>query len=182
MLNWLSHLFRRRTVAFPGLPASGQPERSFPTADTISEWDDQGLYEAASYEAVIRYHNDGFEALNDAERFLCCFYLLESHINNGGAGHWVELLCPLSAMQTTLALQEIGATEMSDFTEYVLRPLGVLTKIRSREAWMDQYQSMPDDVHEHWDTLTPQYCNLEDRFLELAYAYARVNWNRVRAT
>ena len=180
MLNRMSRLFRKISGASHGDPATELPERSFPNAANISNWDDQGLYVATGCEAAIRHHNDGFETLNDAEQFLCCFYLLESDVNNGGVGHWIESLCPLSAAQTPLALRQIGANEMSIFTENALEPLGDVTQIGSRVAWVDHYLAMPDAIHEHWETLTPMYCRLEDGFLELAYAYGRANWSRVR--
>jgi hypothetical protein len=179
MFDWLSRLLHRKSPMFHGLPATGLPERTFPTAENISDWDDQGLYDATSYEAALRYEN-GFETLNEAEQFLCCFFMLQSYVNNGGAGHWVELLCPLSARQTPIALRQIGAGEMAAFTEDVLRPLGDTTGIRSIEAWAEHYDSMPEDIHNHWETLTPRYCSLENHFLESAYAYARANWDQVR--
>jgi hypothetical protein len=40
---------------------------------------------------------------------------------------------------------------------------------------------MPENVHEHWETLTQQFLRLEDRFLEVAYIYARHHWKEVRA-
>lgn len=181
MFKWLSQLFRRSAAAFHGRPPAELPTGSFPTSETISDWDDQGLYVATGCEAAIRFHNHGFETLNDAERALCCFYLMESCINNGGVGQWIDNLCPLSAAETPRILQSVGATEMAAFVTDALRPLGDPEAIPSQSAWIDHYMSMSDDVHEKWESLTPQYCALEDRFLELAYAYARKHWEQVRA-
>ncbi len=181
MLDWLIRLLFRHSAVPHERRLGSLPDRSFPSPDTISEWDDQGLYVATGCESALRYRRDGFQTLNDAEGTLCCFYLLESDFNNGGAGQWVDALCPLSAVETPRALRRIGATEMASFAEYVLGPLGDPTEIPSKEAWVEHYLSMPDHVHEHWETLTPQYCKLEDRFLGLAYTYALANWNRVRA-
>ncbi|MDP6721167.1 MAG: DUF4375 domain-containing protein [Pirellulaceae bacterium] len=178
MLDWLKNLFRKRRV---GLLLEGTPSsRLFPTPDTISEWDDQGLYVATGCESTLRYHKSGFETLNDPERSLCCLYLLESAVNNGGFGHWIESLCPRSAAETQRTLRKIGATKMASLTADALRPLGDTTAIDSRDEWVEHYLSMPDNIHEHWETLTRPFLELEDQFLDLAYRYARVNWERVR--
>ncbi|MCA9073422.1 MAG: DUF4375 domain-containing protein [Planctomycetaceae bacterium] len=89
------------------------PVSSFPTADTIARWDDQGLYVATGCESALRYHSDGFETLNETERSLSCLYLLESEVNDGGFGQWIDGLCPQSAAATPHVLRRIGAIEMA---------------------------------------------------------------------
>jgi len=155
-------------------------DRNFPTAETIAEWDNQGLYSATGCESALRYHRDGFATLNEAERSLCCLYLLESDVNNGGLGQWIYSLCPQSAADTPRILHEIGATEMASFVAKALVPLGDTSGICSKDEWVEHYLSMPDNVHEHWEAITVQFQQLEDRFLELAYNYARDHWSDVR--
>jgi hypothetical protein len=180
MFNWLKRFLFGHPASQLSAHVGNLPARSFPSPDRISEWDDQALYVATGCESALRYQRDGFQTLNDVEGALCCFYLMESDFNNGGAGQWICDLCPRSAVETPRALRRIGATELADFAEYVLRPLGNPTEIQSKDEWVNHYLSMSDDVHEHWETLTPEYCRREERFLELAYAYARINWRRVR--
>lgn len=182
MLEWLFNLFRKRRVAsLHGTPPEEVPGRApFPTPDTISEWDEQGLFVATGCESALRHHRDGFETLNAAERSLCCLYLLEAEFNNGGCGQWIDSLCPRSAAETPRILEKIGATEMASFVADALLPLGDTTGIHSKDEWVEHYLAMPDKVHEHWETLTGQFLELEDRFLELAYSYARVNWEGLR--
>lgn len=182
MLKWLSNLMRGRNVTSLHGPVPGglSPTRPFPTPDTISEWDNQGLYVATGCESALRSDRDGFATLNDAERSLCCLYLLESEVNNGGFGQWIYSLCPLSAAETPRTLRKIGASEMASFVAEALVPLGDTTGISSKNEWVEHYLSMPDKVHEHWETLTRQFLQLEDRFLELAYKYAREHWDDVR--
>ena len=183
MFDWFIKLFpcrhdaRRKMLAV----VKELPARSFPTLGTISGWDDQGLFVATGCESAIRYHRDGFETLNDAERYLCCLYLLQSEVNNGGFGQWVDSLCSRSAAETPRILREIGAAKMATFVTEALQPLGDTTGIHSRDEWVRHYLSMPENVHEHWETLTQQFLQLEDRFLEVAYIYARHHWKEVRA-
>lgn len=182
MFDWLFNLVPyRRAAGLHGSTATELPARSFPTPDTISGWDDQGLFVATGCESALRYHRDGFETLNDAERSLCCLYLLESEVNNGGFGQWIYSLCPRSAAETPRILREIGATQLATFVSDALQPLGDTTGIRSKDEWVDHCLSMPDHVHEHWETLSQQFLQLEDRFLEMAYHYARDHWKDVRA-
>ena len=181
MFEWLTNLLRRRGAGRRvDVPPAEAAVRDFPTSKTIAEWDDQGLFVATGCESAFRHHRDGFTSLNHVERSLCCLYLLEADINNGGVGHWIECLCPYSAVETVRILHEIGATEMAAFATDALLPLGDTTGIQSKEAWVDHYLSMPDHVHEHWETLTKPFLELEDRFLDLAYKYAREHWVAVR--
>jgi hypothetical protein len=69
---------------------------------------------------------------------------------------------------------------MASFVADALLPLGDTTGINSKGEWVEHYLSMPDNVHEHWETLTPQFLELEDWFLDLAYSNARANWEGVR--
>lgn len=154
----------------------------YPTADTVAEWDDASLFSAAGCESVLRYLKEGFETLNDAERSLCCLYLLEAEVNNGGFGQWIWNVCPRAAIETPLVLQRIGATEMAAFVTRALQPFGDLTRFPSNDEWLEHYLSCPDEVHEHLETLTRPFLELEDSFLELAYAYARAHWKSVRTT
>jgi hypothetical protein len=124
MFDWLFNLFPyRRDAGRHGPIAKELPARSFPNPGTISGWGDQGLFVATGCESALRYHRDGFEALNDAERFLCCLYLLESEVNNGGFGQWIYSLCPRSAAETPRILREIGATQLATFVTDALQPL-----------------------------------------------------------
>ena len=160
---------------------SGEPV-GYPTPETIADWDDASLFAAAGSESALRYHQEGFEALNDAERALCCLYLLEAEVNNGGFGQWIWSLCPRAAAITPLVLEAIGATEMSAFVGQALWQFAGPTQLRSQDEWLDHYQSCPDEIHEHLETLSRPFLELEDTFLKLAYAYTRANWQSVRAT
>lgn len=153
---------------------------SYPTPENVDDWDDASLLATIGFESAIRYRKQGFEALNPTERVVCCFCLLESEINNGGVGQWISNLCPQSAIETLRALKEIGATEMAAFLTEVLRSLGDPAAIPSQSTWVLQYMSMPDTVHEKWETLTPQYLALECGFLKMAYGYAREHWKNAR--
>ena len=102
-------------------------------------------------------------------------------MNNGGLGQWIYSLCPRSAAETPRILREIGATQLATFVTDALQPLGDTTRIRSKDEWVEHYLTMPDNVHEHWETLTQPFLQLEDRFLEAAYHYARDHWQDVRA-
>lgn len=152
----------------------------YPTPDDVDRWDDASLNAAAGCEAALRYGKLGWDALNDAERVLCCCFLLESEVNNGGFGQWIWNVCPQSAAETPRALRAIGAEEMAAFVGQVLSEYGDPAQFRSRDEWLDYYQSRPDEVHEHLETLTRPYQELEGAFLRAAYAFARTNWHRVR--
>lgn len=152
----------------------------YPTSESIEEWDDASLLAATGCVSSIRYHEYGFDALNPTERFLCCFNLLESCVNNGGVGHWIESLCPKSATATPPALVMIGSEVMADFTRYALRPMQNTSSVSTKDAWVEQYHSLPDHVHEHWETLSRRYCELEGKFLASAYLYTRSSWQLVR--
>ena len=153
---------------------------AYPTQDNVAEWDDASLFTAAGCESTLRYRTEGFDNLNDAERSLCCLYLLEAQVNNGGFGQWIWNLCPRAAVETPRVLQAIGATEMASFVANTLVPFGDLTRFRSNEEWIDHYLSLPDEVHEHLETLTRPFLALEQTFLKMAYDYARANWRSVR--
>jgi hypothetical protein len=182
MFDWLFNLVPyRRGAGLHNSSAKDLPARPFPTPGTISGWDDQGLFVATGCESALRYHRDGFETLNDAERSLCCLYLLEAEVNNGGFGQWIYSLCPHAAAETPRILREIGATQMAAFVTDALQPLGDTTGIRSKDEWVEHYHSMPDNVHDHWETLSQQFLQLENRFLEGAHHYARDHWKDVRA-
>lgn len=116
------------------------------------------------------------------ERSLCCLYLLEAQVNNGGFGQWIWNLCPQAAAETPLVLQAIGAHDMASFVASSLRKFGYSTRTGSIDEWLSHYESCPDEVHEHLETLTRPFLDLEDSFLKLAYAYTRANWERVRPT
>ena len=182
MFEWLSNLFLSRRVGSQcgALPEGGSGLDPYPTPDTAEDWDDASLFATAGCASALRYHKDGFENLNDAERSLCCLYLLEAEVNNGGIGQWIDNVCPHSAAETPRVLQEIGATEMAAFVADALLPLGELTRFQTKEDWVEHYLSLPDEVHEHLETLTRPFLELEDHFLELAYAYTRANWEGVR--
>jgi len=152
----------------------------YPSPDNVDQWDDASLFAAAASESALRYDREGFEALNDIETSLCCLYLLEAEVNNGGFGQWINTLCPGSATETPRVLQEIGATDMAAFVAEALLPMGDLTRFRSKEEWIDHYLSLPDEVQEHLETLTELYLELENRFMELVYAFTRDNWQLVR--
>jgi hypothetical protein len=182
MFDWLFNLVpHRRGAGRHSSSPKELPARPFPTPGTIAGWDDQGLFVATGCESALRCHRDGFETLNDAERSLYCLYLLEAEVNNGGFGQWIYSLCPRSAAKTPRILSEIGATQMATFVSDVLQPLGDTTGIRSKAEWVEHYHSMPDNVHDHWETLSQPFLQLEDRFLEGAYQYARDHWQDVRA-
>jgi len=152
----------------------------YPTPETIAQWDDASLFAWAGCESALRYGRDGFESLNDVERSLCCLYLLEAEVNNGGFGQWIWNVCPKSAAATPRVLQAIGATEMASFVANTLFTFGDPTRFQSQEEWLNYYQSCPDEVHEHLETLTRPFLALEDPFLQLAYAYTRAHWEQVR--
>ena len=154
---------------------------AYPTPETIAQWDDASLFATAGCESALRYDQEGFEALNDAERSFCCLYLLEAEVNNGGFGQWIWNICPRVAEETPLVLQAIGATQMASFVANILLQFGDLKRFSSKEEWLDHYQSRPDEVHEHLETMSRPFLELEDAFLRLAYAYTRANWQRVRA-
>jgi hypothetical protein len=153
----------------------------YPTPDNVAQWDDASLFAAAGCESTLRYHNEDFEALNHAERSLCCLYLLEAQVNNGGFGQWLWNSGPRAAAETPLVLQTIGATEMASFVVDALLPFGDLTRFKSKDEWCTYYLSCPDEVHEHLETLTQRFLELEDPFLQLAYAYTRTHWKSVRS-
>jgi hypothetical protein len=181
MLNWLFKLTSyRNSFGRNGCAAKELPSRTFPTADTISEWDDPSLFVATGCEAAIRYHRDGFQSLNQVERTLCCLYLLESEVNNGGFGQWICCLCPQAAAESPGIVLEIGATQLAALLTDALQHLGDTTRIRSKDEWVEHYLSMPDQVHEQWESLTHEFLKLEDRFLQLAHRYARDHWRDVR--
>lgn len=182
MFEWLSNLFLSRRVASQcgALPEGGSGLDPYPTPDTAEDWDDVSLFAAAGFASALRYHQDGFENLNDIERSLCCLYLLEADVNNGGFGQWIQCLCPRSAAETPRVLRSIGATDMASFVADALRLMGDFTQLRTKEEWAEHYLSLPDEVHEHLETLTRPFLELEDDFLELAYAYTRANWEGVR--
>lgn len=152
----------------------------YPTPDNVAEWDDASLFAAAGSEATLRYRNNGFETLNDAERSLCCLYLLEAEVNNGGFGQWIWNLCPQAATETPRVLQAIGATEMASLVGSALMHFGDLTRFQSKGEWLDHYLSCPEDVHELLEGLIRPFLELEDSFLELAYTYSRAKWQDVR--
>jgi hypothetical protein len=152
----------------------------YPTPDTVAEWDDASLFAAAGCESALRYGKDGFESLNDVERSLCCLYLLEAEVNNGGFGQWIWSVCPRAAAETPHVLREIGAAEMASFVVDALLPFGDLTRFKSKDEWLEHYLSCPDELGEHLDSLTRPFLELEDSFLELAYAYTRAHWESVR--
>jgi Domain of unknown function (DUF4375) len=131
-------------------------------------------------ESALRYQGDGFETLNDAERSLCCLYLLEAEVNSGGVGGWIWNLCPRAAAETPRVLHRIGAAEMAAFVTRALQPFCDLTRFRSKDEWLDHYRSGPDDLHEYLEALTRPFLELDGPFLESAYAYARANWRAVR--
>jgi len=182
MFEWLSNLFLNRRVASLGstLPEDWSGLDLYPTPETVEDWDDASLFTAAGCASALRYHKDGFETLNDAERSFYCLYLLEADVKNGGFGQWMNCLCPRSAAETPRVLRKIGATEMASFVADALRPMGDLTRFQTKEEWAEHYLSLPDEVHEHLETLTRPFLELEDRFLELAYAYTRVQWESIR--
>jgi hypothetical protein len=152
----------------------------YPTPDTVADWDDASLFAFVGCQASLLELKDGFEALNEVERAMCCLYLLEAEVNNGGCGQWIYSLCPHSAAETPIVLRVIGATEMASFVTDALQSMGDVTRLKSKEEWIDHYLALPDDVHDHLETLTRPFLALESRFLESAYAYARAHWASVR--
>jgi hypothetical protein len=182
MFEWLSKLFcRGRATAQLGPFGEGWSSLDpYPTSDTAQDWDDASLFAAAGCASALRGLRDGFEKLNDTERALCCLYLLEAEVNNGGFGQWIYSLCPHSAVETPGVLRTIGASEMASFVADALGAMGDATRLRSKEEWVDHYLSLPDAVHEHLETLTGPFLELEDHFLKQAYGFARANWAKVR--
>lgn len=152
----------------------------YPTRETLNEWDDASLLATVGSASTIRYLNHGFGDLNHGERALCCFNLLESCFNNGGAGHWVESICPDMAVATPKLLLMVGAEEMASFVADVLLPMKSQVEVSTKEDWVELYTSMPDEVHEAWETMLPRYGELEKQFLAFAYAFARNRWEEVR--
>src|SRR5688572_10817094 len=148
----------------------------YPDADDVAQWSDASLFAAAGCEAALRYGRCGFESLNDTERALCCLSLLEADVNNGGFGQWIWNVCPQAAAATPQVLEQIGATEMAAFVRQVLLAFGDLTGLQSKEQWLDHYQSRPDEVHEHLETLSRPFLELERHFLQLTYAFTRAHW------
>jgi hypothetical protein len=182
MFEWLSNLFRdRRAVSQRGTLAEGcSGLEPYPTPDTADDWDDASLFATVGCASALRYHRDGFETLNDAERSLCCLYLLEAEVNNGGFGQWIWSVCPIGAVETPLVLQEIGASEMAALVTRALLPFGDLTRFRSKDEWCDNYLSSADNFPVPLESLTRPFLELEGHFLELAYAYTRAHWMGVR--
>lgn len=182
MFEWLSNLLRsRRAAPQHGTLAEGWSGLDpYPTPDNAEDWDDASLFTAAGCASALRYHRDGFKNLNDAERSLYCLYLLEAEVNNGGFGQWIDSLCPHSAAETPRVLRKIGATEMASFVSDALLPLGDLTRFQTKDEWVEHYLSLPEEVHERLETLSRPFLELENSFLELAYAYTRANWEGVR--
>jgi hypothetical protein len=58
--------------------------------------------------------------------------------------------------------------------------VGDLTRYKSQDEWRDNYLSCADDFPVALESLTQPFLELEDRLLELAYAYARAHWMGVR--
>jgi hypothetical protein len=153
----------------------------YPTPNTIADWDDASLFATVGCESALRYHQDGFETLNEAERALCCLYLLEAEVNNGGFGQWIWNVCPQAAAETLHVLDKIGAIDMAKFVADVLQLFGDPTRFHSQDEWLDHYLSCPDELHEHLETLSRPFLELEGVFLDLAYVYTRTHWESVRA-
>ena len=182
MFEWLFNLLRdRRGASRRGPFPEGAPSLDpYPTPDTARDWDDASLFAAAGCASALRYGKVGFENLNDVERSLCCLYLLEAEVNNGGFGQWIWNVCPNSATATPVVLRMIGAIEMASFIADVLLLMGDVKPLKSKEEWIEHYHALPDEVHDHMETLTRPFLELEEPFLELAYSYTRANWEAVQ--
>ena len=69
MFKWISNLFRgERAQPRPVIGAGLEP---YPTPETVCEWDDASLFSAAGCAAALRYHQEGFENLNESAK---CVY------------------------------------------------------------------------------------------------------------
>ncbi len=152
----------------------------YPTPETVDQWDDASVFAAAGFHAVSRYDELGFEALSEIERVLCCLFLFDNEANNGGFGQWLWGVCPRALAGTPAALQTVGAAEMARFVQSVLGQFDDMSSFQSLEDWQPHFESLPDDLHRDLEMLSVRFLELETRFLDSAYAYAREHWQEVR--
>jgi hypothetical protein len=55
-----------------------------------------------------------------------------------------------------------------------------LTRFKSQDEWCDNYLSCAEDFPVPLESLTQPFLEMEDRFLDLAYAYATAYWMGAR--
>ena len=152
----------------------------FPTIDNIHEWDNASLFAMTGMQAALREGQGGFESLNDAESVMCCLFVFDGDVNNGGFGKWLYDLSPRTLEATLPSLRSVGAVEMAKFVEEIIAPFGDLNRFTDREAWREYFSSLPDAFHEQLETRSSRFVELEKDFLECAYVYARAHWKNVR--
>src|SRR5262245_60775991 len=111
----------------------------FPTAQTVNDWDDASLFSVCGYHAVLRENAEGFDSLNETERVLCCLFLFDNEVNNGGCGQWLCQCNPKVLAETAAACNKVGAETAALLVEEILRPLNSprgFSNMKSWEAYM----------------------------------------------
>lgn len=152
----------------------------YPSDSDVHEWDDASLFVATGAEACDRSRRFGFESLNEVERVLGCLLWFEGDVNNGGFGSWIGFHEPKILIATVQALETVGAAEMARLVAPVINELGDLSPYASADEWQEYFLSLPDDYHDRLERLSFPYADLEERYLESVYMYAREHWREVR--
>ena len=152
----------------------------YPTEDDVDQWDDASLFVAAGAEAGKRSWRYGFESLNDIERVLACLLWLQGDVNNGGFGGWIGFREPRVLVATIGALETVEASDMARLVAPLIDELGDLSPYADQGDWQEHFSTLSDEYHDRLEMLCYPYADLEKRFLEAVYKYARLHWREVR--
>lgn len=152
----------------------------FPTTETVDKWDDASLFAAAGFRAAEREGLHGFDALNEVERVLCCLFLLENEVNNGGFGQWLFNCHPRVIGHTAWACETIGAKSTAPLIKVVLDPLAGPLSFPDIDLWRDYLESLSNERHNHFEEYIRPFIEAEPELLACSYRFARQHWADVR--
>jgi hypothetical protein len=151
-----------------------------PTVETVNEWDDGSLFATLGYVSVMRSMHHGFDSLNGPERILCCLFLLENEVMNGGFGQWLANCHPQVIGYSVQACEDAGADLAARLVREVLEPLDNSLSFAGSEPWLDYLHGLPEGHHNRFETYIHPFVEIEPDLLKHAYQFGRSHWPEVR--
>jgi hypothetical protein len=151
-----------------------------PTPNTVDAWHDANLFAAAGFHAATREARTGFESLNEAERVLCCLFLLDNEVNNGGFGQWLFNPHPSVLGHTAWACERVGANSTARLVNEVLSPLEHPSSFTDTDAWRDYLHGLSEQLHARFEGYSHPFVGVEPELPKCSYRFARQHWAEVR--
>jgi uncharacterized membrane protein YhaH (DUF805 family) len=120
------------------------------------------------------------EQLSQAEKNFVWIELLEAEVNNGGFSQYFVNSSGDNALETELALQEIGSTEFYGLLKSAIDCFPNRDVPKDRALREDLVDQLPESVTEEWENLDSRFYECKEDLADLLVQYVQAHGSEFR--